>query len=75
MQSNCIFPGRYAPLTYYDCPRNTLMARNVLRSILSLLLKLAKLLQIVFFFHIRYSLRRHKTTCNCCFALQCKHAV
>ena len=28
MQSNCIFPGRYAPLTYYDCPRNTLMARN-----------------------------------------------
>ena len=31
MQSNCIFPGRYAPLTYYDWlrgrPRNTLMAR------------------------------------------------
>ena len=28
----CIFPGRYAPLTYYDWlrgrPRNTLMARN-----------------------------------------------
>ena len=32
MQRNCIFPGRYAPLTYYDWlrgrPRNTLMARN-----------------------------------------------
>ena len=31
MQRNCIFPGRYAPLTYYDWlrgrPRNTLMAR------------------------------------------------
>ena len=25
MQSNCIFPG---PLTYYEDPRNTLMARN-----------------------------------------------
>ena len=28
MQRNCIFPGRYAPLTYYDWlrgrPRNTL---------------------------------------------------
>ena len=32
MQRNCTFPGRYAPLTYYDWlrgrPRNTLMARN-----------------------------------------------
>ena len=32
MQRNCIFPGRYAPLTYYDwlrgASRNTLMARN-----------------------------------------------
>ena len=32
MQRNCIFPGRYAPLTYYDWlrgpPRNTLMAHN-----------------------------------------------
>ena len=28
MQRNCIFPGRYAPLTYYDDSRNTLMARN-----------------------------------------------
>ena len=32
MQRNCIFPGRYAPLKYYDWlrgrPRNTLMARN-----------------------------------------------
>ena len=32
MQRNCIFPGRYAPLTYYDWLRgrlrNTLMARN-----------------------------------------------
>ena len=32
MQRKCIFPGRYAPLTYYDWlrerPRNTLMARN-----------------------------------------------
>ena len=32
MQRNCIFPGRYTPLTYYDWlrgrPRNTLMARN-----------------------------------------------
>ena len=32
MQSNCIFPGRYAPLTCYDWlrgrPRNMLMARN-----------------------------------------------
>ena len=30
MQRNCIFPGRYAPLTYYDWlrgrPRNMLMA-------------------------------------------------
>ena len=29
---NCIFPGRYAPLTYYEdvheASRNTLMARN-----------------------------------------------
>ena len=23
MQSNCIFPGRYAPLTYYEDPCNT----------------------------------------------------
>ena len=33
MQRNCIFPGRYAPLTYYDWlrgrPRNTLMAWRV----------------------------------------------
>ena len=28
MQSNCIFPGRYAPLKYYEDSRNTLMARN-----------------------------------------------
>ena len=29
MQRNCIFPGRYAPLTYYDWLRgNMLMARN-----------------------------------------------
>ena len=32
MQRNCIFPGRYAPLTYYEdvleANRNTLMARN-----------------------------------------------
>ena len=32
MQRNCIFPGRYAPLTYYEdvleASRNTLMARN-----------------------------------------------
>ena len=32
MQLNCIFPGRYAPLTYYEdvleASRNTLMARN-----------------------------------------------
>ena len=32
MQRNFIFPGRYAPLTYYDWlrerPRNTLLARN-----------------------------------------------
>ena len=32
MQENCIFPGRYAPVTYYDwlrgASRNTLMARN-----------------------------------------------
>ena len=32
MQSNYIFPGRYAPLTYYEdvleASRNTLMARN-----------------------------------------------
>ena len=32
MQRNCIFPGRYAPLTYYEdvlkVSRNTLMARN-----------------------------------------------
>ena len=32
MQRNCIFPGRYVPLTYYDWlrgrPRITLMARN-----------------------------------------------
>ena len=32
VQRNCIFPGRCAPLTYYDWlrgrPRNTLMARN-----------------------------------------------
>ena len=27
MQSNCIFPGRYAPLTYYDWLRNTLIWR------------------------------------------------
>ena len=35
MQRNCIFPGRYAPLTYYDWlrgrPRNTLMARKPLQ--------------------------------------------
>ena len=29
MQKNCIFPGRYAPLTYYeDLLKATLMARN-----------------------------------------------
>ena len=32
MQRNCIFPGRYAPLTYYEDvledSRDTLMARN-----------------------------------------------
>ena len=32
MQRNGIFPGRYAPLTYYEdvleANRNTLMARN-----------------------------------------------
>ena len=32
MQRNCIFPGRYAPLTYYEdvleASRNTLMARS-----------------------------------------------
>ena len=32
MQRNCIFPGRYAPLTYYEdvleVSRSTLMARN-----------------------------------------------
>ena len=32
MQRNCIFPGRYAPLTYYEdvleVNRNTVMARN-----------------------------------------------
>ena len=32
MPRNCIFPGRYAPLTYYEdvleASRNTLMARN-----------------------------------------------
>ena len=32
VQRNCIFPGRYAPLTYYEdllkVSRNTLMARN-----------------------------------------------
>ena len=32
MQSNCIFPGLYAPLTYYEdvleASRNMLMARN-----------------------------------------------
>ena len=35
MQRNCIFLGRYAPLTYYEDvledSRNTLMARNVIR--------------------------------------------
>ena len=30
VQSNCILPGRYAPLTYYfEDPRNTLMAREI----------------------------------------------
>ena len=37
MQRNCIFPGRYAPLTYYDWlrgrPRNTLS--NSLRGCVS----------------------------------------
>ena len=32
MQRNCIFPGRYTPLTYYEdvleASRNTLMARK-----------------------------------------------
>ena len=32
MQRNCIFPGRYAPLTYYEdvleASRNMFMARN-----------------------------------------------
>ena len=32
MQRDCIFPGRYAPLTYYEdvleASRNTLIARN-----------------------------------------------
>ena len=27
MQSNCIFPGRYAPLTYYDWLRGILVIR------------------------------------------------
>ena len=39
MQRNCIFPGRYAPLTYYvdvlEASRNTLMARNVKQQLLS----------------------------------------
>ena len=28
VQRNCIFPGRYAPLTYYEDSRNMFMARN-----------------------------------------------
>ena len=39
MQRNCIFPGRYAPLTYYEdvleASRNMFMARNA-REIISL---------------------------------------
>ena len=27
MQRNCIFPGRYAPLTYYDCFEDVLVMR------------------------------------------------
>ena len=40
MQRNCIFPGRYAPLTYYEdaleASRNTLMARNAGKFAISL---------------------------------------
>ena len=35
MQRNCIFPGRYAPLTYYEdvleASRNTLMTAVLMR--------------------------------------------
>ena len=50
MQRNCIFPGRYAPLTYYDWlrgrPRNTLMARNA-RELCNFLIERSKCSLIV----------------------------